>query len=984
MGGRPGRGDGASPQPFFTMGGTTKFKFPMPHRRPREKTHEVQSISAPMTNKASKLLGAAEINIDTASPISSTSDQSRLWETHSAVSGVSGISVTISETTASGSISRSRSPLSTVKESPTAAPGRANARPTWEQESDIIPRGLGAGDGNAGRSHNPDTTTDASSLRRRRSSSTIVSYYDKTKLPLSISQQTANSAIAKGLPDKAWELLDMDSPRPAPAPPKPERKKPNRLDLTHLLPNAGASSRRAFTRLTQKGSSMVLGPDLMTRSPSFMSSSSPASSPSECEPKPEKGLRRKLTKESLRSLRGPRPERTSASGSDIKNTNLRKRATDTGTLYNLYQHYEDTSFRDTPSRDSGRPASRQSASAADEPGPPSASRPIVRQSVSMVPQPLNKPRHHVSPSLSAVTRQPYSVFPQDHAHNTMSDSPLAATNLGLASPPAEYAASVSSRHTRTSKASKRTDQSFTDFDPNTTSLLSLSSDSEDDDADPPRTALSIPSVTSLDSVSSPLDGRRPSSTSSSQEPVRKHPKSKFRPSMNPQGQFLAIPENTTSTTATPPPINPRTSSLASSLVSAATPGSPRPGGAPSTSTIASSVRSPSRLSQVSTSTSESVASQISRPHPSPAHLAGPRQAPEVHHIAMLQSRAASTGLGHHDVVGAKENKHNSPRTRMSPRVGQPTPPISPSSMDLATQKPHGAAPEHGGPILTLSGTGSSEDERFMAVTRQEELLLAALRAKRARMRESNQIAEQVDTELDNGQDDRKASKKESLSSIKTVKAKALQPPPASLHTPGVASGRTEQQSEATTMLFPKPPSTKSSSNRPQDACAKAGKHEQVLLYLGGTTSELCGSEESNPELRDFLAENIERFPPPASSSTVTASTSKPSHSRASSAAAVAGSRMHSKTARQSRTDHGSTKNHIRHASEYAYNKRGRDPREAPHHNIMPVPERPESPSSHYEEDSKIEQQPEEPRSRAKKKAARISAVGMLPEWGDDG
>lgn len=962
------------------MGGTTKFKFPIPHRRPKEKTHEVQSISAPMTNKASKLLGAAEINIDTASPISSTSDQSRLWETHSAVSGVSGISVTISETTASGSISRSRSPLSTVKESPTAGPSRTNARPTWEQESDIIPRGLGVGDSNACRSHNPDNTTDASSLRRRRSSSTIVSYYDKTKLPLSISQQTANSAIAKGLPDKAWELLDMDSPRPAPAPPKPERKKPNRLDLTHLLPNAGASSRRAFTRLTQRGSSMVLGPDLMTRSPSFMSSSSPASSPSEYEPKPEKGLRRKLTKESLRSLRGPRPERTTAPGSDTKSANLRKRATDTGTLYNLYQHYEDTSFRDTPSGDSGRPASRQSASAA-EPEPPSASRPTVRQSVSIAPQPLNKPRHHVSPSLSAVTRQPYSVFPQDHTHNAMSDSPLAVTNLGLASPPAEYAASVSSRHTRTSKASKRTDQSFTDFDPNTTSLLSLSSDSEDDDAEPPRTALSIPSVTSLDSASSPLDGRRPSSTSS-QEPVRKHPKSKFRPSMNSQGQFLAIPENMTSTTTTtPPPINPRTSSLASSLVSAMTPGSPRPGAAPSTSTTASSVRSPSRLSQVSTSTSESIASQISRPHPSPAHLTGPRQAPEVHHIAMLQSRAASTGLGHHDVVGSKGNQHNSPRARLSPRVGQPTPPMSPSSMELATQNQHGATPEHDGPILTLSGTGSSEDERFMAVTRQEELLLAALRAKRARMRESNQIAEQLDAELDNGQDDRKASKKESLSSIKTVKAKTLQPPPASLHTPGAASGRGEQQTDATTMLFPKPPSTKSSLKRPHNAGAKAGKHEQVLLYLGGTTSEEHNLEEPNPELRDFLAENIERFPPPASSSTVTASTSKPSHSRASSAAAVTGPRMHSKSARQSRMDPGSTKNHIRHASEHAYNNTGQKPRDTPHHNIMPVPE---SLSSHYEEDSQIEQQPEEPRSRARKKAARISAVGMLPEWGDDG
>lgn len=350
---------------------------------------------------------------------------------------------------------------------------------------------------------------------------------------------------------------------------------------------------------------------------------------------------------------------------------------------------------------------------------------------------------------------------------------------------------------------------------------------------------------------------------------------------------------------------------------------------------------------------------------------------------MLQSRAASTGQGHHELVSAKENQHNSPRARLSPRMGQPTPPISPSSMELAIQNQHDSAPEHGGPILTLSGAGSSEDERFMAVTRQEELLLAAMRAKRARMRESHQNAEPLDIGLDSGYDDRKASKKESLSSIKTVKAKTLQPPPANLHAPSVTRGG-KNQNDATTMLFPKPPSTKSSSKRPHNAGTKAEKHEQILLYLGGTISEVHDVLESNPELRDFLVDNIERFPAPASSSTVTASTSKPSHSRASSAAAATNSTIHSKPARQSRTDHGLTKHHIRHSSEHAYNKAGHDLCDTSHHSITPVPERPESPSSRYEDDSQIEEQPEEPRSRARKKAARISAVGMLPEWGDDG
>ncbi|KAI3391446.1 hypothetical protein diail_7354 [Diaporthe ilicicola] len=960
------------------MGGTTKFKFPIPHRRQKEKPHEVQSISAPMTNKASKILGAAEINIDSASPISSTSDHSRLWETHSTVSGVSAISVTISETTASGSITRSRSPLSTVKESSAVAPGRTNGRPTWEQESDIIPRGLGVSGSNAGRSHNLDTITDASSLRRRRSSSTIVSYYDKTKLPLSISQQTANSAIAKGLPDKAWELLDMDSPRPAPAPPKPDRKKPTRLDLTHLLPTAGASSRRAFSKLTSKGSNMVLGPDLMTRSPSFMSSSSQTSSPSEVGPKPEKGLRRKLTKESLRSLRGPRPDRTSTSSSDIKTVNLRKRATDTGTLYNLYQHYEDTSFRDTINGDTTgpRPASRQSARASEQ-EPLAASRPCVRQSVSAASPPPNKPRHHISPSLSAFTRQPYSLFPQDHGHGPISDSPLAVTNLGLASSPNDYAASVSSRHTRTSKASKRTDQSFTDFDPNTTSLLSLSSDSEDDDAEPPRRALSIPSITSLDSASIPSESRRPSSTSLSQDPVRKQPKSKFRPSMSPQCQFLAIPENMTSTSTSPPPINPRTSSLASSLAIAMASGNSRSGVAPSTSTMPSSVRSPSRLSQVSTSTSESIASQLSRPHPSPAHGTGSRQASEVHHIAVLQSRTAPPAHGHSESAGANENPHSSPRPRLPPRKSQPTPPISPSSMEFLIHSQQNPASEHEGPILTLSGTGTSEDERFMAVTRQEELLLAAMRAKRARMRESHQASEAVEPELGRGwDDDRKASKKESLSSIKTVKAQTLHPPPASLRVSGTGSGR--NKTEATTLLFPKPPSTTSSSIRSDNGGTSLEKHEQVLLYLGSTINEMHDAGELSPGLRDFLADATKRFPAPASSSTVTASTPKPSHGRASSAAAVTGYRAQPKTVRQPRADPEPMKPKTRPSSEHASNRPDWALPDHSHHNIAPVMERPES-SVYDDGDSQTEQQPQ-----TRKKAARISAVGMLPEWGDDG
>ena len=271
----------------------------------------------------------------------------------------------------------------------------------------------------------------------------------------------------------------------------------------------------------------------------------------------------------------------------------------------------------------------------------------------------------------------------------------------------------------------------------------------------------------------------------------------------------------------------------------------------------------------------------------------------------------------------------------------------------------------------------------MAVTRQEELLLAAMRAKRARMRESHQIAEPMEPGLGYGQDDRTASKKESLSSIKTVKAKTLHPPPASLHNPGAASGRNNKK-DTTTMLFPKPPSTTPSSIRPDKASTKTEKHEQVLLYFGGTISEVHDVAESNPDLCDYFADNTDRFPAPASPSTVTPSTSKPSHSRVSSATAVTSYLTYPKPARHSRTDHGSTKAPTGFSSEHIYNKAGQGTDDASHHNITPVMERPESSSSRYDEDSQTEDQPEAQQPRTRKKAARISAVGMLPEWGDDG
>lgn len=776
----------------------------------------------------------------------------------------------------------------------------------------------------------------------------------------------------------------MDCPRPAPSPPKQDRKKSNRLDLTHLLPTAGSTSRNALARLAHKGS-MVLSPDVMTRSPSI-GSMSPAVSPSETELKPEKKPRRKLTRESLRNLRGHRSDRNSTLNTEeTDSASLRKRATDAGTLYQLYDHYEHTSFRDTMNADAlegYRPGSQQGGQVT-EPESQAAARQDVRHSVSTTSSAPINPRQHFSPS-SAASRQPYASFSRDSTFGNNSEVALSAPHPALASPPTDYAASVSSRHTRTSKASKWTDQSFTDFDPNAISVLSLSSDSEDDFPEPPKTAVSAPSIASLESTSSPAESRRPSNNSLSQESIRKQLKSKFRTSANSQGHFLAIPENTNSTATPQPTVNPRATSLACALVSASVASNSQPTAA-STSATTSSVRSPSRLSQVSTSTCESIASQVSRPRPS---VTG-RQTPEVRHIAMYQSRTAPTGHRQQEPNSVAEKPHGRVRKHSEPRISELTPPISPTSLEsvIASEKPTNG---HDSPVLTLNGTGGAEDERFMAVTRQEELLLAAMRAKRALMRESHQVADIESLDHGRVEDERTASKKESLSSIKTVKAKARHPPPSKLRTAEASSSE-----DAMTMLFPKPPSARSSlAPTPRtDSTSERGSGEQEEVCLDRTISPMQPSDvtEANRDLNDFMQYETKKLPAPPRSSAHSKTSAKPSHGRTSSATPTVGQLTHPKTARHSNSPRPDSNfmTMARPSSAQAYHKPDTRSRSASRTDwrpseVEPVIERPESSSSHYEEESEAEKKQPFPR----KKEVRISAVGMqLPEigqWGDDG
>ncbi|KAJ0327448.1 hypothetical protein COL5a_005827 [Colletotrichum fioriniae] len=260
------------------MGRTSKFTFPVPGRKQKPPFGPI--VSGPMS-KAQKILGTAEINIDAP----------RQWDSASN----SGIS-----------------------------------------ESEIVPAFLTNRFAQLSTEGGQrEFTTETSSLARRGSNSTITSWYDKTKMPLSISQQTSSSAMAKGLPQKANAVLDIEgqSSTNVPAPLNLKAKKrPSRLDLGPLLSRAKHNSLKG--KSDPQRASSVHGQEYTNRSPSLASVTSPKSTPPPIQQRIERKLTRKSTYDSLNST-GSRPRTGSSS---------RRGANDISTLPNLYEHYEQMSF----------------------------------------------------------------------------------------------------------------------------------------------------------------------------------------------------------------------------------------------------------------------------------------------------------------------------------------------------------------------------------------------------------------------------------------------------------------------------------------------------------------------------------------------------------------------------------------------------------------------------------------------------------------
>ncbi|RYP31535.1 hypothetical protein DL767_005713 [Monosporascus sp. MG133] len=619
------------------MGHKSKFTFPVPRRKPKE----LPTISPPLT-KAQKILGNGEINVGS---LTVPKSNSRAWDEWS----TSGISVSVSESSA-GQAANGKG-HGVVEEHDDEATERNYGHAAWENESGVIPWAL----------------RDASSLRRRQSSSTIHTHYEKANMPLSISQQTSNSAIARGLPAKAKALLDVDG---AYTDGLHSKKKPARLDFS-LLTGKGLSLNSESVQSHHKGHHL---PKDVAKSPSG-----------------------------------------GGFGPNLSSTGLsRLRATD-DTTRQLYDHYEQmldmhAEFPDEETSNLVLESSRDELSNSDR-------KPFV---------PLTAPSKSVpkGPGVNWARNRRNSQDSEIIATGTT--GPLGqASNLPTKN---DYASSISSHYTRTSKAS-RTDKSLLESDRQITSVLSLSDSDSDEDG-----ILSV-AKSSPTSQQSFHDGssvstrhQRPGSTRQSVTESRASNKSQMS-GFAQLNDYLTIPNAA--------PKAPTTRTLSNSTIRS-NQASTNAASASQTSTPAPQ---PSRLSDQSTRTTNSYIQygqlRDSEYTVREAKAVSFRPLASTAEAATLVSSIAVMSSQHHGMTPQRTATRSSQYSRSS---DQPTPPMSPvssNSVEFYLRSPESVRKD------SVASDGEFNNARFMAVTRQEEMLLAALRKKRARMRE-NIIAELED------------------------------------------------------------------------------------------------------------------------------------------------------------------------------------------------------------------------------------------------
>ncbi|KAI0477608.1 hypothetical protein GGR56DRAFT_673970 [Xylariaceae sp. FL0804] len=701
------------------MGNKSKFTFPVPGRPSKAPPLPKLSITTPLS-KAQKILGTGGINIDT--PISATKSNGPIWDTASN----SGISISVSESSASQATSDTG--YGGFDELDTAAtsydrsqvcpweeePSRNEVCP-WEQESAIIPRQLSSAHGpTTKQSLRPkrsaatvgedyrDGATDASFAHRRDSISSVWTHYEASKMPLSISQQTSNSAMAKGYSMKAGALLEVDDASRR----VHGKKKPAKLNISRLRGKPQKQQRADAAE-----SESILGNSHIVGLPSFVSQAS------ETPVSPQE-----TTHKATRKLMGVSPLPHRAPG--IKGVSR-----DYTGLNQLYDHYEQMSFRDAPFRDIPAVEEEETDEEPQEVNP------------ELLQPGVFSPPWTTAPASTRSFITPL-VHPAAWKHSRNDSQESRATQNTVLTRPAskkDYAAS--------------------------NSVLSLSDSSDEDDLESASaSAFSRKGSTSRDESGDPARYRQPGPVAGVDANGHAN-----RPRNSQLSAHLAIPSDSSR-----PQVSHPANYLAQSSNHA------------SMSTAASGIsipRSGSDLDQI-------ILQQAT-------------------HRASHQSRASE----------------------------QPTPPISPNSLEFCP--PPSERDDHQDAVAHQQAVHNA---RMMAVTRQEEMLLAALRKKRARMRES------IIAELGDDRHSRSSRGSGSMTSDRGPSVSGTHGPG---ERPEATAPTTTREARPPAPTIQKVPARRSSLSRgpgdrqPWDRQAHAGQRSQLAGILEQEASRSSTDDSSN-------------------------------------------------------------------------------------------------------------------------------------------
>ncbi|KAI0016786.1 hypothetical protein F4780DRAFT_662857 [Xylariomycetidae sp. FL0641] len=754
------------------MGNKSKFTFPVPGRSNKHQQKPDTSrlsISTPLS-KAQKILGTGGINID-----SRNKESGRSWEGASAC----GISIAVSESSASQATHDTGLGLDDDGTSQTSY-----GAGFWEQESEILPRFLRSGHGPPSRkglkskgsavtlsNDGRETATDNSFAHRRSSVASAQTHYEAARMPLAISQQTSNSAMAKGLPNKVSSLLDMDGSLGGPS---AKKKKPSKLDLSRLR----SRHRKHQNDSLRAGSAPASG--VVGNSSSTVSLSTGGSPNLSLEPSP-------VSHTGSLSKHPYQQAKYNNSGQYLKPGHPQG-GRDTSGLNQLYDHYEQMTLRDS--------GFGEELLEEEEEDPPY----------------LEPRTYQPSPTFSALNRITPLPHPEQgvlgHSRDNSYDSRPAAIKTETAGapqiPPAakrDCSASVSSRHTRTSKASPSV-RSMMDSDRQQNSVLSLTdSDSDDDEvlgSMPDRSSMSYQASISCDGAS-----------------IRSDP----RPNIAQVPGFPHPPMGRTSNASTFTQLKERLANPPGAAVASEKRSS-------SSQTFRSKTTSMSTVTPYHSGltfghdTRMSVRSTDTMGSTYSGQLSGygVEEARAVSFVPLASTAEAANGVsapafpGHADQLLLRRTDQNHPARRSD----QPTPPLSPTSVEFCI-KPPGTRP-----YSTASTEEEEHNARMMAVTRQEEMLLAALRKKRARMREN--LMTEVETDRSrrgSTSSSGKGSSRGYQSSTRVTGGKEKSEQPSSLPQQG------------SSLQKPRHGETKQSSSGPAKKTVPEtlSHHQHVLLYL---------------------------------------------------------------------------------------------------------------------------------------------------------